>query len=171
MIGARSQASREMPVCSSVFISRNISSSSSPIWMKSASSPPAQSAHSSVPVNTTARIDVSRLQQFELHELVGHARNAPGGCCALSIKAEKPSRHREHRHQQYAEYVEWRHLRGLASPHLMTDFSSNHFQKARASPTFLQDNRWNVGATQETVAILCCVAYTIDIEGGATKDL
>ena len=124
-----------------------------------------------MPVNTTARIDVSILQQLELHKLVGHACIAPGGCCTLSIKAGKPSRHREHLHQQYAEFVDWRHLRGLASPHLMTDFSSNHFQKARASPTFLQDNRCNGGATQKTVAILRCVGYAIDIDGGATKDL
>jgi hypothetical protein len=128
-----------------------------------------------VPVNTTARIDVSILQQFELHELVGHVCIAPGGCYTLSIKAGKPSRHREHLHQQYAEFVDWRHLRGLASPYLMTDFSSNHFQKARASPILLEDNSCNGCATQETVSFLCCVAYTrsgtIDIDGGATKGL
>jgi hypothetical protein len=111
----------------------------------------------------------------ELHELEGHACDALGGCCALSIKARKPSRQREHRHQQYAEFVGWRHLRGLASPDLMFDFSSNHFQKAKAILTLLQDDRCNGCATQETGAFLCCVAntrsVTIDIGGGATMGL
>jgi hypothetical protein len=55
----------------------------------------------------------------------------------------------------------------------MFDFSSNHFQKAKAILTLLQDDRCNGCATQETGAFLCCVAntrsVTIDIDGGATK--
>ena len=42
------------------------------------------------------------------------------------------------RHQQYSEFVDLGHLQGLASALLMTDFSSNHFQKTSAKPIFLQ---------------------------------
>jgi hypothetical protein len=55
----------------------------------------------------------------------------------------------------------------------MSDFSSNHFQKARANLTLLQDDRCNGCAMQETGTFLFCVAnirsVTIYIDGGAIK--
>ena len=61
------------------------------------------------------------------------------------------------RHQQYAEFVDWGHLQGLASAPLMTDFSSNHFQKARAKPIFLQIEtlQWLRFAGNSRLLVLC----------------
>ena len=44
--------------------------------------------------------------------------------------------------------------RGLASLHLMTDFSSNHFQKIRAIPTMIKNDRSNRCAAKETACFL-----------------
>jgi hypothetical protein len=54
--------------------------------------------------------------------------------------------------------------RGLASRHLMTDFSSNHFQKSRANPMLIKNNfskpLLGKGDSMLSMRILLCMAGT-----------